>query len=115
MQHHGLHKLLKVAREEYNLSTIVYTGYEYGELRSVERFSTCLGYIDLLVDGNYLESEREPTLLARGSTNQTFHFLSRRYTEGDLYMPGRMEIIIKQDGTIIKTGFGRITMPLQQR
>lgn len=108
LQAAGLYRLLKTAREKYGLSTIVYTGFTYKELAADSEASSCFRFMDVLVDGGYDESKKETTLLARGSTNQEFHFLSAKYTKEDFYMPGKSEIIISKEGLITETGFSRI-------
>lgn len=50
-QPEGLAELLERAREEYNLSTVVYTGYRLEELLDNERLARALGFVDVLVDG----------------------------------------------------------------
>lgn len=49
-----------------------YTGFTYEELSSgaVDGAWELLDYIDVLVDGPYVESLRDPSLLFRGSSNQ---------------------------------------------
>lgn len=97
--------LLKEAREVYGLTTVVYSGYGYTELLEKEETKEALQYIDVLIDGRFKEDSLEPTLLARGSTNQSFIFLTDRYSLKDFYMPGKVEISISPDGTITSTGF----------
>lgn len=109
MQSDGLLELLRIARETHGLSTVVYTGFTYKELRERPDCRSCLKFIDVLIDGRYVESKKERTLLARGSTNQRFYFFSSRYNKRDFYMPGKVEIIIGRDGTVTKTGFSRIS------
>lgn len=108
LQTDGLYRLLKTAKKDYGLSTIVYTGFTYKELAANSESSACFRFIDVLIDGRYDESKKEPTLLARGSTNQEFHFLSAKYTKEDFYMPGRSEVIISKEGLITETGFSRL-------
>ncbi len=108
LQPRGLLLLLKAAREEYGLTTVVYTGFDYGELRARQNLSCVLDHVDVLVDGAFDRTRKEPTLLARGSTNQRFHFLNGTYRIEDFYMPGKAEIIIREDGTVVETGFSRI-------
>lgn len=107
LQPEGLLGLLKEARRA-GLSTVVYTGFERSELMEDESKSRCLDYVDVLIDGPYVEDEREEGLLARGSTNQTFHFLTGRYGIKDFYMPGKVEILIGSDGSVRGTGFSRV-------
>lgn len=106
-QTEGLVLLLKAARER-SLSTIVYTGYAIEELNNIEAAREALKYIDVLVDGPFIETEKEPTLLARGSSNQRFHFLTNRYSKEDFIMDGKVEVTIKSDGLIVETGFSRV-------
>lgn len=110
LQPEGLHALLRMARETYGLSTVVYTGFRYNELKERPACLSCLEFIDVLIDGGYEESKKERTLLARGSTNQRFHFFSDRYNRKDFYMKGKVEVIIGRDGTVTKTGFSRIDL-----
>ncbi|HAO94312.1 MAG: hypothetical protein A2X93_05250 [Deltaproteobacteria bacterium GWC2_56_8] len=105
-QKEGLSLLLKGARERA-LSTVVYTGFTIEELNKDEAAREALIYIDVLVDGPFIEQEKETTLLARGSSNQRLHFLTNRYTEEDFIMEGKVEVIIKADGAVVETGFSR--------
>lgn len=107
MQSAGLLSLLKAARGR-GLTTVVYTGFNLDGLSGEQ--TACLGHIDVLVDGGYEEDKAEPTLLARGSSNQVFHFLTSRYDMEDFRMPGRIELSIGRDGIVTGTGFGRISI-----
>lgn len=107
MQAKGLQELLECAQTEHGLSTIVYTGFRLEDIEQSKDMSVALPFIDLLVDGAYNEQMPEPTLLARGSTNQKFYFLTDSYCLDDLYMPAKTEIRISPDGTATGTGFGR--------
>ncbi len=103
----GLKTLLETAKGR-GLSTVVYTGFTLEELRQDPFAFACLGYIDVLIDGPYDASRPERTLLARGSTNQRFHFFTDRYSLDDFIMPGRAEVFIGADGTVRETGFSRV-------
>jgi len=106
LQTEGLAELLKIAKERRNLTTIVYTGFTLEELQKKTSSAEALKYTDVLIDGPFVESKKEMTLLARGSSNQTFHFLSNAYAIQDFHMPGKIEINIGKDGVVIETGFG---------
>lgn len=108
MQSAGLGRLLFLAHTR-GLSTLVYTGYLIEELRADPDRAKALEYIDVLIDGPFIEGMKEPTLLARGSTNQRIHLLTGRYKAGDLLMPGRSEITISPGGIVTETGFSRTT------
>ncbi|MBI5756552.1 MAG: radical SAM protein [Nitrospirae bacterium] len=107
-QKRGLLNLLKIAKEDYGLSTVVYTGFNYEELRRSILCKSIFEFVDVLVDGRYEDSLRETTLLARGSTNQRFYFFSNNYGEEDFYMPARAEIIVGRGGTVTTTGFSKV-------
>lgn len=47
-----------------------YTGYEYEHVAADERLSPILQWLDVLVDGRYVDSLRDTGLLFRGSSNQ---------------------------------------------
>jgi anaerobic ribonucleoside-triphosphate reductase activating protein len=100
--------LLKIAKEFYGLSTIVYTGFTYERLKKIRECLLCFEFIDVLIDGRYEESKKETTLLARGSSNQRFYFFTNRYKQANLYMRSKTEVLIGKDGTITKTGFNEV-------
>lgn len=107
MQPRGLFRLLVLAAAS-GLSTLVYTGFTLDEVLDDQAKARCLEYIDVLVDGLFDRKSLEPSLLARGSSNQKIHFFTSRYSLEDLYMPGKVEVIIGPDGDIRKTGFSSL-------
>lgn len=106
-QPRGLLRLLELAASS-GLSTLVYTGFKLEEVMEDEARDACLAFVDVLIDSPFASDLIEPTLLARGSTNQRIHFLTSRYVIGDLYMQGRAEVIIGADGVVRKTGFSSL-------
>jgi anaerobic ribonucleoside-triphosphate reductase activating protein len=102
--------LLRLAKEKHSLTTVVYSGFSFDEIAKDFRLKASLKYIDVLVDGAFEVGKLEPTLLARGSTNQNFIFLSKRYDFDDMIMNGKVEISIDSGGTVTKTGFSRIPL-----
>ena len=54
---------------------ILFSGYTLAEIALLPEASECLSFIDLLIDGRYIQSLRYSHGLA-GSSNQTFHFSS---------------------------------------
>ncbi len=107
-QPEALRQLLRVARETYHLSTMVYTGFTCEEIEADLECNLAIPFIDLLIDGRYDAARRETTLLARGSTNQRFHFLTKRYSYDDITLPAKAEIRIASGGEVVKTGFSRV-------
>ena len=112
LQIEGLYGLLKAAKKR-GLTTVVYTGFRYGELAENGRLKTVFDFTDVLVDGGFDMVMIEPTLLARGSTNQRIYFLSGVYKMADFYMPGKLEVIIGKDGRVVETGFSNIIEHIQ--
>lgn len=59
--------MCKVFKSNYPNKTIwVYTGYLYEDLKDLE----IMEYIDVLVDGRFIEAEKDLSLTFRGSKNQ---------------------------------------------
>lgn len=110
LQSKGLLELLVSARVEHGLSTVVYTGFTYGEILDNPEMSLCLGHADALVDGPYDPLMPEETLLARGSTNQRIILLTGRYTARDFYLPAKAEVVISGNGTVAASGFARVDL-----
>lgn len=87
LQPEGLLYLLKRLREE-GLGVIVYTGRRLSEISENDRLSECLEYIDVLIDGEYIE-ELDFNNSLIGSENQVAHFLTDRYLEFSSLYGGR--------------------------
>ncbi len=63
----GTLKLVKAFKENYKFKTIwCWTGYNFSDIKDKE----LLNYIDVLVDGQFVESEYSANLKWRGSRNQ---------------------------------------------
>jgi len=108
-QPRGLGALLRaVGEKKKSLSVIVYTGFTLEEIKTNQETAPLLSFIDVLVAGPYDPLKEEKTLLARGSSNQTFHFFSSRYSVKELYLPARLEVTIGVDGSLTGTGFARL-------
>jgi anaerobic ribonucleoside-triphosphate reductase activating protein len=90
--------LLRGVRE-LGLSTVVFSGRTCESLRRDARCAEILTYTDLLIDGPYVASQRDPSLYWRGSRNQRFLRLSNRFTEEDLVPPpAHGEIVLSRYG-----------------
>lgn len=64
--------IIPLAKEIKNIGKDIwcYTGFLYGDIISDSRKRELLKYIDVLVDGPFIESLRDIHLLFRGSSNQ---------------------------------------------
>ena len=63
-------ELAKLITERTNKNIWCYTGFTYEEILENEKLSVLLPYLDALVDGPYIESQRDLSLRFRGSKNQ---------------------------------------------
>jgi len=61
---------LAAAIKEAGKTIWCYTGFTFEELATDKRYARLLSLIDVLVDGPYVETLRDPDLLFRGSSNQ---------------------------------------------
>lgn len=84
LQSEELECLLKIIKSNKpDMGIIVYTGYCYEDIINSEDRQGSLKYIDILVDGEYVEGLDDGHAM-RGSSNQRVIFLSNRYSELDL-------------------------------
>jgi len=63
-------ELARRIKQELNLNIWCYTGYLWENLLKHEEFMPLLQNIDVLVDGPFIQSRRDISLLFRGSGNQ---------------------------------------------
>ena len=63
-------ELAKLIKERTPKNIWCYTGFTYEEIVENEKLSVLLPYLDALVDGPYIESQRDLSLRFRGSKNQ---------------------------------------------
>jgi anaerobic ribonucleoside-triphosphate reductase activating protein len=102
--------LVKQIRE-IDLSIILYTGYEIGELKE-KKETEILKYIDILISGRFIENLKTMQGGLKGSSNQEIHFLTNNYSNIDLSDTNESEISIDNNGQIIIYGYE--TNDLQQ-
>lgn len=62
--------LLKRIKEEVKKPIWVWTGYLFGQLLLSPESKELLQYIDVLIDGRFVEQKRDLMLMYRGSSNQ---------------------------------------------
>ena len=64
-------ELIKEIKEQFPTKTIwLYTGYMYEELKEFEEIKPVLSNIDVIVDGEFIESLKDVNYHWAGSTNQ---------------------------------------------
>lgn len=79
-----LYKLLKRIKEETGKNIWLWTGYEYENIPKPHLPS--LEYIDVLVDGKFIEEEKDLTLKFRGSRNQRLIDVKKTLAHGSVVL-----------------------------
>ena len=73
-----------------NLNIMTYPGYTYEELMEMSKknhwITDLLGLTDILVDGRFVEAERDLTLLFRGSRNQRVIDMKKTLETGEIVL-----------------------------
>ena len=94
------------------LSVLTFSGYRLEELRARQDsgVDALLAATDVLVDGRYEATRPEAERLWAGSTNQSFHYLTDRYTSAiERPAPGEalrtVEIRLGPDGRLSQNGW----------
>jgi anaerobic ribonucleoside-triphosphate reductase activating protein len=103
-------KLLKLTAQK-ELHTIIYTGFLYEELKSMnsESIDHCLKLTNMLIDGNFDQHIPQNHPLS-GSGNQRIYILEDGNVIKELQVPEKEnfcsgELTINNEGNIIATGF----------
>lgn len=104
LQAKALAQMLQILRDQMHCDpgVIVYTGYTLEELDSLPDAQLLLPYIDLLIDGPYVQ-ELDDGLSLRGSSNQRIIPLTNRYQKPEILNLYGQETRTVQ---IIPHGFG---------
>jgi anaerobic ribonucleoside-triphosphate reductase activating protein len=95
--------LLRRVRAETPLSTLMFSGYRWDEVRRMPGSAALLSCLDVLIAGRYDDTRRLARGL-RGSANKTVHFLTPRYGPADLEHVPPAEVILTADGDVVMSG-----------
>jgi anaerobic ribonucleoside-triphosphate reductase activating protein len=93
----------KIKQLDLSDGVIVFSGYTIEEIRVREELRKSLDYIDVLIDGLYIDEKRISSGLA-GSSNQEFHFLTDKISRDNILIDQEVEIHLLGD-LIQLTGF----------
>ena len=83
--------LREIKQLDLSDGVIVFSGYTIDEIRVREELRKCLDYIDVLIDGLYIDQKRITNGLA-GSSNQEFHFLTDKISRDSINIDQEVEI-----------------------
>lgn len=74
-------ELARLIKDETNLNIWCYSGFTFEQILENKSMVNFLRYIDILVDGPYIDSQRQLSLRFRGSTNQRIVDVQRSLNE----------------------------------
>ena len=98
-------KFLSKGIKEAGLSVLCFTGNKIENIS--EKYSEILEYIDLLIDGEFIEEQKDYSRPWVGSKNQRYHFLTDFYDESILKKyKNKIEINVQKNGVIFVNGMG---------
>ena len=83
-------ELARLIKEETDKTIWCYTGFTYEEILADVRLSMILPYLDVLVDGPFIEARRDPDLSFRGSSNQRIIYLKEKKDDA---IPGTVSTV----------------------
>jgi len=86
-------ELARKIKEQTSKTIWCYTGFVYEEIQKDSRLSMILPYLDVLVDGPFVEALKDRELHFRGSSNQRIIYLKGH--EDDI-IPGTVPLIPKK-------------------
>ena len=98
--------LFLLSGKNYKKGVIVFSGYTREQIEAHPIRKKCLDYMDVLIDGLYIDELRTLNDL-RGSSNQRFYFFSQKIKEDELKFDHEIEIS-HLEGDIIITGFPHV-------
>jgi anaerobic ribonucleoside-triphosphate reductase activating protein len=81
----------------------VYTGFTIDEINENPIRRKCLDYLDILIDGRYVEENKISSGL-KGSSNQNVFYFSDKVKEEEINIDQEIEIGFSED-TVFLTGF----------
>ena len=92
---------------------ILFSGFSRNEIRENPIREKCLSYIDVLIDGRYVEELKVESSL-RGSSNQEFYFFSDKISREELSFDQEIEISFLEED-IMMTGFPNVSRKVLKR
>jgi anaerobic ribonucleoside-triphosphate reductase activating protein len=98
-----LELLFSLSSFNFKKGIIVYTGFTIDEINENPIRRKCLDYLDILIDGRYVEENKISSGL-KGSSNQNVFYFSDKVKEEEINIDQEIEIGFSED-TVFLTGF----------
>lgn len=73
----GFTELAKLIKKNSNKTIWLYTGFTMDQINASEHLSQILPYVDVVVDGPYIEELKDMSLQFRGSSNQNINYIHK--------------------------------------
>ena len=104
LQSSALAHLIKTLSQDKIINTVCYSGYSLAELLSFSRATNeLLQCIDVLIDGEYIESQNNNFGL-KGSSNQVVYHFTEALRDFDFDNADRKVAIIPSDDSVLIAG-----------
>lgn len=84
-QYKGVTEIAKILKEQ-NINIWCYTGFKFEELIKKQEYKNLLQYINVLVDGPYIESLKSYDLKFKGSSNQRIIDIQKSLKENKIIL-----------------------------
>lgn len=81
-----LKDLVRRIKEETAQNIWIYSGYTFEEIMNHKKAREILNYCDVLVDGPFIEEQKDLTLRFKGSRNQRIIDIPKTFTEGKVVL-----------------------------
>lgn len=102
LQINGLLELVQALKEK-EIGIVLFSGFYKREILKMPLGNEILNNVDVLIDGRFEENKIAESGI-RGSSNQTIHFLSNKYSLEQM-KNRQFEMQFKENGEVIMTGF----------
>ena len=99
-QQEAVFELLREIRAMGTLSVVLFTGYPWNRIARTPLFPKLAALTDVVVAGPYRRDQPMGRGL-RGSSNQTIHLMSRRYSWEDVDEVPELEVVLDNHGAVV--------------
>ena len=77
---------IKTMKEQVKKPIFVWSGYTFEQLIEMHDAKECLNYVDVLIDGKFDITKKDPSLILRGSSNQRIIDVQESLKKGEVVL-----------------------------